>query len=374
MIAGTHTNIDKRKKNELLLTKYKDLLDRTNEAALIGTWEVDLLKDELTWSAVTKKIHEVPPGFKPDLETAINFYKKGDNRERITHLFNQAIQTHKPYDDLFEIITAKGKIKWVRSIGIPIVKQGKCVRIYGTFQDINKQQVDRIKIETLLEETKGQNERLLNFAHIVSHNLHSHSGNLTMLLQLFRMEGENIDNTIFPLVEKATANLEETVVHLSEVVAMNTLTQEHIKRINLLDAIEKALINLNIKLKKAVVKVQIPKRTMVNAIPAYLDSILMNLLTNAYKYRKPRVPLEIIIISKKIDDHVVLNIQDNGIGIDLEKYGSKIFGMYKTFHPGKKSRGIGLFISRNQIETMGGKITVNSMPNLGSIFSLRFKK
>ena len=155
---------------------------------------------------------------------------------------------------------------------------------------------------------------------------------------------------------------------------MNTLTQEHIKRINLLDAVEKALINLNIKLKKAVVKVQIPKRTMVNAIPAYLDSILMNLLTNAYKYRKPRVPLEIIIISKKIDDHVVLNIQDNGIGIDLEKYGSKIFGMYKTFHPGKKSRGIGLFISRNQIETMGGKITVNSMPNLGSIFSLRFKK
>jgi len=55
LIAGTHTNIDKRKKNELLLTKYKDLLDRTNEAALIGTWEVDLLKDELTWSAVTKK-------------------------------------------------------------------------------------------------------------------------------------------------------------------------------------------------------------------------------------------------------------------------------------------------------------------------------
>jgi len=374
ILAGTHTNINKRKKNELLLSKYKDLLDKTNEAALIGTWEVDLLDNQLVWSSVTKHIHEVPKNFKPDIETAINFYKQGENRDRISRIFANSIANLVNFDDVFEIITAKGNSKWVRSLGIPIAKKKKCTRIYGIFQDVTSQQEGKIRIENLLGETKSQNERLLNFAHIVSHNLHSHSGNLTMLLQLLKTKETGINNKIFPLIEKAAFNLEETVVHLSEVVAMNSLTKEHIKKVQLREAVDKALINLNIKLNKAKIQVSISKGTSVKAIPAYLDSILINLLTNAHKYAKNSGQLEIIITGRKTKNKVLLSIQDNGLGIDLKKHGSKIFGMYKTFHGGKKSRGIGLFISKNQIETMGGRIEVTSTPNHGSIFTLEFNK
>jgi len=75
---------------------------------------------------------------------------------------------------------------------------------------------------------------------------------------------------------------------------------------------------------------------------------------------------------KKEDGKCVLEIKDNGLGIDLEKHGRKLFGMYKTFHKNKNSRGIGLFITKNQIESMGGNIEVESKTNIGTTFKIFF--
>ena len=70
----------------------------------------------------------------------------------------------------------------------------------------------------------------------------------------------------------------------------------------------------------------------------------------------------------------MLNVMDNGLGIDLDKYGKKLFGMYKTFHRNKDARGIGLFITKNQVESMGGKISVVSEVNVGTTFTVKFLK
>jgi sensor histidine kinase regulating citrate/malate metabolism len=67
---------------------------------------------------------------------------------------------------------------------------------------------------------------------------------------------------------------------------------------------------------------------------------------------------------------VRLNVEDNGIGIDLERQGRKIFGMYKTFHHHPDARGVGLFLTKNQVEAMGGRIEVKSKVDDGSIFSV----
>jgi sensor histidine kinase regulating citrate/malate metabolism len=69
---------------------------------------------------------------------------------------------------------------------------------------------------------------------------------------------------------------------------------------------------------------------------------------------------------------VVLEIQDNGLGIDLARHGDKLFGMYKTFHKNENARGIGLFITKNQIESMGGSVTVDSKTNKGTTFKIYF--
>ncbi|OCC28252.1 Histidine kinase [Leptospira interrogans serovar Canicola] len=103
-----------------------------------------------------------------------------------------------------------------------------------------------------------------------------------------------------------------------------------------------------------------------------MESILLNFLTNAVKYRHPdRVP-EITLNAERQENRLILSIKDNGLGIDMKKYGDKLFGMYKTFHNNKDAKGIGLFITKNQVEAMGGKIEVESRLNNGTTFRIIF--
>jgi len=106
----------------------------------------------------------------------------------------------------------------------------------------------------------------------------------------------------------------------------------------------------------------------------YLESIFLNLLTNALKYRKPgQKPLiELKTYYDKKD--IVLEIKDNGLGINLDRYGHQIFKLQKTFHKHPESRGIGLFMIKNQIEAMGGEISIKSKENIGTTFFINFNK
>ncbi|SDE52041.1 PAS domain-containing sensor histidine kinase [Ulvibacter litoralis] len=501
-IAGSHQDITERKNIQFQVTHLKDLLEKSNEAAKIGTWDVDLTTGKVYWSNVTCKIHEVETSYIPVLEAGINFFKEGESRDLITKVFTNAIEKGKKYDIELQIITAKNNEKWVRAIGIPVMEDGKCIRVYGLFQDIDEKtkaikrvsqqeelfrntfhdlsvglalvgidgkwlkvnngltkilgytrtelyektfqdithpddlnidlenvtellnlkkrryqmekrylhkngnviwahlsvsivlndagdpihfvsQITDItekknaenKINKLLLVTKGQNERLLNFAHIVSHNLRSHSGNFSMLLNLIDEEAkEATTNEFYPLLREASNSLEETVGHLNQIVNMNTHINDRLEPLKLKDTILKTLTNVKSLLIKSDFTIinEVPDNTIVRAIPAYLESILLNLITNAIKYSSPerKSCLTIKTITKK--RKVTVQFIDNGIGINLDLYGDKVFGMYKTFHYNKDAKGIGLFIAKNQIEAMGGEISVESEVNKGSIFSASF--
>jgi hypothetical protein len=113
---------------------------------------------------------------------------------------------------------------------------------------------------------------------------------------------------------------------------------------------------------------------VVNYNPAYLESILLNFLSNAIKYaspdRRPQISLSIFNENGELG----LLISDNGIGIDMKKNADKLFGMYKTFNNNADARGIGLFITKNQIDAMGGRVEVESVLGVGSIFKIFFKQ
>lgn len=124
----------------------ENLFKKTNELARIGGWEFDLQNNTILWSDITKEIHEVAPNYVPDLETAIDFYKEGSTRTRITEYVQQAINTGKSYDDEFQIVTSKGNERWVRAIGEAEFVNGNCIRIYGSFQDITERKKAEIKL------------------------------------------------------------------------------------------------------------------------------------------------------------------------------------------------------------------------------------
>src|SRR5690606_22125571 len=148
------------------------------------------------------------------------------------------------------------------------------------------------------------------------------------------------------------------ILNLNEIVIINNITNENKISINLLKETNKVLLSVEALIleKKATIKVNIPKSIFIKSIPAYFESILLNLITNSLKYSDKERKPKILINAKKLEDRTEIIVKDNGLGIDLKKHGHKLFGMYKTFHGNKDARGVGLFITKNQVEALGGKI------------------
>src|SRR5690606_38957627 len=114
------------------------LLTRTGRVARVGGWEYSIKDGKIIWSEITKEIHEVPKDYEPDFTTALNFYKEGMHRNNLLQAIERAIANGQPWDLELEIVTFKGRELWVRALGNADFEDGTCIRLYGTFQDIDK--------------------------------------------------------------------------------------------------------------------------------------------------------------------------------------------------------------------------------------------
>ena len=261
---------------------------------------------------------------------------------------------------------------------IPLTdNNGDAYGIVGINTDITHLKQKEEELRDLINVTSLQNKKLINFAHIVSHNLRSHTANFSMLLDFLVNEKEESEKeSILNMLRNASDNLLDTLDNLNEVVAITTDTNIEKTPINLNKNIESVKQNLSAYLKKnnATIINKIPENAEIKVIPAYVESIFMNFITNSVKYKNPDKDPEIKISMSKKDNYSIVSIADNGLGIDLKKYGNKLFGMYKTFHKHKDSRGIGLYITKNQVEAMNGKITVSSEVDKGTTFNIYFNE
>ncbi|WP_035715776.1 PAS domain S-box protein [Christiangramia echinicola] len=244
------------------------------------------------------------------------------------------------------------------------------------FRDITAKQEAEINLFKSYDFVMEQNKRLLNFAYIVSHNLRSHSSNLESILELYKTEEcEEEKQTYISLLENVSKNLNESLHDLNEVVSINNNLDINVETIKVAEYLDKTLevLQLQIKKKKAQVNIDVPEEMQVTFNASYMESVLLNFLTNALRYsHRDRNP--VITVTGYIDNQRwVLKIADNGIGIDLNKHGDKVFGLYKTFTERKDSRGVGLFITKNQINAMGGNVFVDSEPGIGTTFKVIFK-
>ena len=613
------------------LMREKELLLKAEQVSKTGSWELNLLTNELYWSPMTKLMHEVPLDFTPVLEEGVNFFKEGFSREKIALCVSEAIAYGTPYDVELILITAKGNEIWIRAKGEPEMLNGKCVRLFGTIQDIDKKKkaelkyketserlqlatkaaqigiwelfpkenrivcndilyeifsakkgslisledwiqnihpedkkevqselektilskaplnmqfraikpnneiihligkaqtqtnhhdlvvkvigaiwditeskLTKLKLErnkvsfmetfqnsavgmalvskdgnwlkvnkglctslgyseeelmdltfqdlthpedldkdlkllketiegkresyqiekryfhkngdiiyailtvtvvrkldgdishfisqvlditqrketekklnSLLDVTRQQNESLMNFAHIVSHNLRSHSTNMTMLTKFLAEEkNENEKQNLIGMLANASHGLSETIHHLSEVVQFKAGAMEKMQSVNLLKILKSIEKSIEILLQEydTSIELKVDPTHFIMGVPAYIESIFFNLYTNSLKYRSPERKPFIKISSRIIKNVVEISFSDNGQGIDLKRHGDNIFGMFKTFHNNQDAKGIGLFISKNQVVSMGGSIEVQSTPQVGTTFIVTLKK
>lgn len=253
----------------------------------------------------------------------------------------------------------------------------KITHFVAQVMDITSRKTAEKKLESLVEVTKVQNDSLLNFAHIVSHNLRSHSSNMHMLTQFLSQDNdENERKQINQMLVDASKSLSETIQHLNDVVQVKTDAREQMRPMNLLNTIKRIENSIQGLLTEAnaASDIMVCESHNVKVVPAYLESILLNLYTNSIKYRSPERRPMITISSYEKEHTIAIEFKDNGLGIDLKRHGAKLFGMYKTFHQHKEAKGIGLFITKNQIESMNGTITVESTINKGTRFLIKLEK
>ncbi|WP_324025696.1 PAS domain S-box protein [Maribacter sp. BPC-D8] len=272
--------------------------------------------------------------------------------------------------------TIDGKQTSFLSSKIPLLNnKGIAYGLVGISLDISKLKEKEKELRNIINIASVQNKKLLNFAHIVSHNLRSHSANFSMLLNFLETEkDEKEKKNIVSMLTTASNNLLETLDNLNEVVSINTNTNIAIKEINLNSKVVDACDNLSpfISVNSGRIVNNIPANFNIKSVPAYLDSILTNFITNAIKYKHPDREALVILNAEKKGGYSILTITDNGLGIDLDKYGKKLFGMYNTFHEHKDARGIGLYLTKNQIDAMNGKVEVTSEIEKGTEFKIFF--
>ncbi|TNE70352.1 PAS domain S-box protein [bacterium] len=263
-------------------------------------------------------------------------------------------------------------------VSLSAIKQNKkVVGVLAVAIDISAMKQVEHEMTSLLELTQSQNDRLKNFAHIVSHNLRSYSGALVSIIDLIRIQNPDLyQNEFIKYIANASENLSETIRHLTDVVHINFLPVDNQATIHLKSAIQrnfKGLLHVAHKENILIID-NVDKNVHIKGINAYVDSIINNLLTNAIKYRAVGRDSYIRIETELVEKYVILKFIDNGLGIDLKYNGHKLFGMYKTFHSHKDARGIGLFLTKNQVEAMQGKIEVESMVGVGTTFKVSLLK
>ncbi|MFV8369261.1 PAS domain S-box protein [Flavobacterium sp. LB2R40] len=267
---------------------------------------------------------------------------------------------------------------WVRLSMIPIYNSDNELSHWISIQrDITEEKKQEKEKEQLIRELTQNNKDLKQFSYITSHNLRAPLSNLTGLLNLLEdipVEDQELKE-ILSGFNKSTHLLNDTINDLVKVIIIKDNPSIKKEPVLINEIFENVISQLNfqIELYKPIIKLNFEKVSILNINKAYIESILLNLLTNAIKYKSENRKLKISITTNEIDDTVVLIFKDNGIGIDLIRNKDKIFGLYQRFHNYPDSKGLGLYLVKSQVETMGGTIDIESEVNKGTTFTLIFK-
>ncbi len=254
--------------------------------------------------------------------------------------------------------------------------KGKHLGFIGIATDISQLTTSRKQLKDLLDKLESKNRQLLNFAHIISHNLRSPVNSLDALINFYKIEEEEQEKAmLFGLVEEVIKNLLATMEETIDVLRVQEDTDQKIESVSLTEIFEKTKTALIGKIMEygAEVDVDLSEVTDLDFSRSYLESIFLNLMSNSLKYRHPDRPPRLTIKSGIDQERPYLTFGDNGMGIDLKKHGEKVFGMNKTFHKNADAKGVGLYIVKTQLESLGGKISIQSQVNEGTTFRIDFR-
>ncbi|MCE6989678.1 PAS domain S-box protein [Dyadobacter sp. CY323] len=232
-------------------------------------------------------------------------------------------------------------------------------------------------LQNYTNELIASNKGLEQFSYIVSHNLRAPVANIIGLAELVNQDDypAQIKEEFLKGILLNVKRLDDVVLDLNTILQIKRDVSEKRERVSmqqLVDNIRSSIQNI-IEKEHVEIKTDFSAINELFTLKSYLHSVFYNLIMNSIKYRQPDVDPVICMTSSRELGKIVISVRDNGMGIDLMKKGSELFGLYKRFHHHVEGKGMGLFMVRTQVEMLGGKIDVNSAVNKGTEFRIEFR-
>jgi len=272
-------------------------------------------------------------------------------------------------------VTKTGEILWLSWTSIGIEEQQVVFAIAKNITHKKRLLDDR---NSLLTDLTKINSELKQLAYTTLHDLRSPVNSLLSVFSL--LEDKQVDNAeaveLLDILKQSAEHLRDTLnINLDTLIQKKSLNIE-LHKISLTESfntVERSLRSLIIDTKTEI-SLDFTEADVIHFNKTYLDSIILNLISNSIKYAKPNTYPKISLHSERVNGAVVLVVKDEGLGFDMEKVKDRIFGFNQTFHDHKDSKGIGLYLVYNHLKSLGGHIGIDSRMNEGATFTITFKE
>ena len=254
-------------------------------------------------------------------------------------------------------------------------EDGNLSLVIGFGLDISDRKLMEVKQAAMVQQLSAQNTQLIDFCAIVSHNLRAPLVNIAMLVDfLSEAKDPNEHSLLIGKLKPVIENLQLTFNELVESIQIRQDLEIKTEDVCLKECLRRTVTGLQTEISRldARITTDFTDAAVINYAPQYLNSIFHNLVSNSLKYHHPERKPEIHLRTIREDDKIILAIRDNGLGIDLVKHRNNFFKIGKVFHRHPNSKGFGLFMTKTQVEAMGGRIWVESKPEFGSTFYVEF--
>jgi PAS domain S-box-containing protein len=378
MLHGTVQDITARKNTEQEVLRAKNLLQSTLENIPEIIFSAD---KELGLVYVSPQCKELTGYAEEELLAApgvwLSTVHKQDRQLLKEQVIPRVLAGERQHCEL-QVRTKDQQQKWFMLRISPMVNaQGEVYRIDGSASDMTQYKEAEAKRNELTDQLLKQNQNLQQFAYIVSHNLRAPIANILGLTTIYDkhkpespMNPRVIDNLF-----KSARLLDTTIRDLNDILTIRSelsKVREEVAFGYLLEDIQDSLSG-EIEEAGAAIRADFGEAPTVVAVRSYVHSIMLNLMTNALKYKSPDRKLKLYLKTYTIPNYICLSVTDNGLGIDLSKEKEKVFGLYKRFHSHTDGRGLGLHLVKTQAELLGGKVEVDSQVNIGTTFNVYFR-